>query len=1380
MHRGGGTGTEADPYLISTAQELKDFATKVNGGEKAANAVLTADIDLNNEAWTTICPTALYYGVTHYSDAGYRGTFDGAGYTIKNFTFTNSTSADVSCGLFGTVSGTIKNLGVDNVTFAPQGSRDYRTGAIAGQLITANGHITDCYASNVTIPENSHVAGVIAGCSYDGTIENCISYKSVAHGYQEQRYGYIVGDSIGDNSTGRPGIIRNCYTDGSRACSTQSGNIENCKGGITAEQFASGEIAALLQGDRAETVWGQLLTTDAYPVLGSKNRVYYGCYTDCIHKEYSNTDPGEGADKPKDHNYVNGVCIVCGLNNEGNYVIDTAEKLIAFAEKVNSGGTALNAIMTADISVSTADGFTPIGTSEAPYGGTFDGGNRTLTLDITGDTSLAAPFSYATGATVKNLTTAGKITTGGQYAAGMISRANNVTLENCLSTVVIGSRKSGDGTHGGLIGTVNGTADTPTTIINCGFAGAINGSITDSCGGMIGWTDDKTKSNISNSYVAATFNISKYGSDTFSRNPDYSTLTNCYYLTELKSVKVGAVQLTADQFASGAAAWKLNGEKTDGVWKQTLPTDTYPNFSGETVYEKYINCGKVEYTNDASQVTKPIDHTFGSNGVCTVCGATMKLELEADGTYHIETAVQLKMFADLVNCGNVNVKGKLMNNIDLSTVCSAENGSWTPIGNDTNKFVGTFDGQGHTISGLYINNSTAIYQGLFGYNDQSAEVKNLAVAGSVAGYERVGGVVGNTKGVVSDCSFSGSVSGSGWFVGGVCGINDKGTVENCFNTGSVSGKEYVGGMVGYNTPSSTVTNCYYLDTTAAGGINSADVTGQAEKRTAEQFKSGEVTWLLNGSEADGVWKQTLSTDAVPNFTGDTVYAKYKNCNEFTCTNTESEAVPPEPHSFGDNGLCTICGATRQITPDKDGTYHITSVDQLKAFAMLVNSSQTDICGKLMNNIDLSVICGAGKDSWTPIGNYTNRFVGTFDGQGHKISGLYINDSAADYQGLFGYADTGATIKNLAVGGSVTGKDNVGGVVGYNSGTVTNCSFSGTVTGTDNVGGVAGYSSGNYNCFNTGSVSGNIDVGGVVGQNYYGTVENCFNTGSVSGNIDVGGVVGYNYGRTVKNCFNTGSVSSKEYVGGVVGYNTSSGTVTNCYYLDTTATGGVNNSANATGQAEKKTAEQFGSGEVAHLLQGNQTEPVWGQTVSRTDKDATPVLVSSLMADLQSAKKVYKVTFMNGETTHATVYANPSGVGTDRIPSGPAAPENYIFDKWAENDTAAAFTDATTVDKDMTLYAYNVRRYINTVQKKITKEDTKDNSEATAVLSQINMNGDAIRSITWTYTAADNSEYTAKYTQEISGESTVYFGIVVPALLKAQENQTTDEIMVNIE
>ncbi len=254
---------------------------------------------------------------------------------------------------------------------------------------------------------------------------------------------------------------------------------------------------------------------------------------------------------------------------------------------------------------------------------------------------------------------------------------------------------------------------------------------------------------------------------------------------------------------------------------------------------------------------------------------------------------------------------------------------------------------------------------------------------------------------------------------------------------------------------------------------------------------------------------------------------------------------------------------------KENPYEIATADDLYEFAIKVNEGDNTACAVLTADITLI------DTNWTPIGNDSNQYKGTFDGDGHTITGLSVDIQSDNtiYAGLFGFLGEGGTIKNLGLADSkITCSGNrvyAGGVCGWNTGTIENCYNTGDVSGTSEygfvyAGGVCGWNTGTIeNCYNTGDVSGTSEygfvyAGGVCGLNDYGTIENCYNTGDVSGtgtrtdaSGHAGGVCGCNDYGTIENCYNTGEVSGTGtstdgagYDGGVCGRNT--GTIENCY------------------------------------------------------------------------------------------------------------------------------------------------------------------------------------------------------------------------------------------
>ncbi len=188
-------------------------------------------------------------------------------------------------------------------------------------------------------------------------------------------------------------------------------------------------------------------------------------------------------------------------------------------------------------------------------------------------------------------------------------------------------------------------------------------------------------------------------------------------------------------------------------------------------------------------------------------------------------------------------------------------------------------------------------------------------------------------------------------------------------------------------------------------------------------------------------------------------------------------------------------------------------------------------------------------NFTPIGDYTTPFTGSFDGSSsaYTISNLTINLPSTYYVGLFGCVDGGAVIENVALMNvNITGNQVVGGLVGQSRGSIANCYVSGGVNGVQNVGGLVGTNDGSIgNSCTVVGVNGESQVGGLVGFNFSGTISNCYTTGGVDGEAAVGGLVGSNFSGTIINCYTTGGVHGTQLVGGLVGL-THGGSISNCY------------------------------------------------------------------------------------------------------------------------------------------------------------------------------------------------------------------------------------------
>ena len=217
-----------------------------------------------------------------------------------------------------------------------------------------------------------------------------------------------------------------------------------------------------------------------------------------------------------------------------------------------------------------------------------------------------------------------------------------------------------------------------------------------------------------------------------------------------------------------------------------------------------------------------------------------------------------------------------------------------------------------------------------------------------------------------------------------------------------------------------------------------------------------------------------------------------------------------------------------VRAGEEAVVQISTAAELEAFRDRVNGGEAGLCAVLTADLTLS-------GTWTPFhpadGYVTSAYAGTFDGGGHTIRGLSVDDSGSDGVGLFGTVN-GATIQNLCVEGSVSASNSmfVGGIVGKTNGAVRieNCSFTGSVTST-----------------RTGS---NAGAGGIAGRVNGGTVTivGCANSAQVTGGC-AGGILGYctSKNNTILNCYNTGTVSGTNRTGGIAGQVSSTTSVTNC-------------------------------------------------------------------------------------------------------------------------------------------------------------------------------------------------------------------------------------------
>ena len=527
-------------------------------------------------------------------------------------------------------------------------------------------------------------------------------------------------------------------------------------------------------------------------------------------------------------------------------------------------------------------------------------------------------------------------------------------------------------------------------------------------------------------------------------------------------------------------------------------------------------------------VTKETEaHNYNSQGFCTDCDAyqpavltTDKYDINEDGTkdavYEISNAGQLYWFAGLVNgtlsgvAQNKSANAVLTADIVVNANVLKSDGTlnegtfkeWTPIATSASPYTGIFDGQNHTISGLYFNQENSYDVGLFGRNNgkianagildsyfygtskvggmcgnnYTGTISNCYNTGSVSGIGTAGGVSGyNYTGSITNCYNTGNVSGSSGFVGGVSGYNSKGTIINSYNAGSVSGLEYVGGVSGINYTGSitdcynigsvsgsegnvggvngyndggtitnsynagsvsgteryvggvsgyndggTITNCYYDSAIYTGNAIGANdgTTEKVEGKTTEQFKTGEVAYLLQNGQSEEIWGQTIGTDTYPVLHGPKVYKSitYMGCNDSSEIASVSYSNEKKDvfgkHNFED-GICRYCGEKLAATVTKgDETISCVSLPEAISYAENMPDSVVTVMEDTNTALDIN--------------NPDSDF--TIDINGHKTDDIDVKNgkitiidskTGGDVKGHLDIKkDSTVTIGNVKISGTI--------------------------------------------------------------------------------------------------------------------------------------------------------------------------------------------------------------------------------------------------------------------------------------------------------------------------------------------------------------------------
>jgi len=797
----------------------------------------------------------------------------------------------------------------------------------------------------------------------------------------------------------------------------------------------------------------------------------------------------------------------------------------------------------------------------APYAnefrGNFDGDGYTIAFNYTGTSNgNVGLFSTTNGATIENTTVAAqiKVSVDGSYgAAGLVGKiGGTTTIKNCgvygkIENTVTGKQSN----VGGIVGYIN----SKTTIENCYSAAEIsvsNSRDTAFTGGIAGYSYDTL--NVTNSYVCGTIsNTTGKGATSgfvgdLKTNYNYkANFTNCYIAATVSSGGYAAA------FLDGSYVTFTNCYYDSTVADGKSITNTSNEMAGLTPATTGELKGLALTLGDAFQDDKTslnsgypilrwqyVDPTATPTVTVTVVPADAKLVWDGaeqtggvDGVYTLAKQNQGQHTYSVTNeagdyaakTGTVTVKAS-----DMRQTISLERNTYTlkfdKVPDDGTLTVKDSDGKA-------VNGSNGVY---------------TVISGTYT-----------------------------YTVTGAFGFEDK-----------------TDGSVEVMKGSGTVTETVRMVKKAAATVKFR-YAADAEPTITVVYAKTQWNKVPMAAEADGsyllpvgyAYDWTFESDSYITQTGTVDLTKVAA----DATETVDVTMSKKPAGTGDAAA----------------PYQITDASQLRWFAQQVNDGRSSICAVLTKDIDL------GDEPWTPIGQYArNAYKGVFDGQGYTIKRLKITGDKSNHYGLFGVVGSG-TVRNLTVEGTVTvtgsGSSSYGiaGIVGTmndgTTGTVENCVNKATISGTQNVGGIVGYvAGGNYasskeitGCVNTGTVSSNsYNAGGIVGYiNGQVTVDSCYNRGNcTSGSYRAGGIAAYLYSSyaTVKNCYTTGvtKVAYGSNACAVVG-NKSSGAMKDCFYLS-----GLTADANATAKTSdelKALAAALGDAFVAAPKGLNDGYPV---------------------------------------------------------------------------------------------------------------------------------------------------------------------------------------------
>ena len=851
--------------------------------------------------------------------------------------------------------------------------------------------------------------------------------------------------------------------------------------------------------------------------------------------------------------------------------------------------------LTNDITVSTM-----AGNSEAnSFQGTFLGtAGKTMTLNLTGTADNCAPFGYLKGATIKDLTVAGTITTGFKYAASIAAHTyGTIHIQSCMSTAEITStfETSTNGTHGGFVAQNEGSANL--YFNGCVFAGKLLGANATSNGGFVGYNDGSYIYYTDCLFAPAEITMSTSSSYTFNRNNN-NTFTRAYYLTQYGGAQGLAVATTSpadnvyaevtaadantyyatctitgldDIYSYTGSAVAVNPVVKLGSTTLTKGTDytvTFKNSSDETVAaEDLINQGSYTITvtgsgNYAGSRTFAFQILNGEK----IGNYFFETGTDDEGTYYkIATATDFDNLKACVNGTNNVTAGKRFKQTANITVSSMMGTG------ESYSFQGVYDGQGNTLT-LDITASQNI-AGPFRYI-KGATIKNLTIAGAITNsVKQNGGVAGYSYGdvTISNCTVSASITSgfngdasNGGFIAHIQSGNV--TFNSCVFSGRLLGESAnsSAGFVGWRNNTSniiTFNNCLFapaevtMSATNSAIFNRNKTDNNIYTNCYYLTSFGEIqgAQVVTAAPASGLYKTVVAADA-------------NNYNAL-CDVTGVEPV------YLHTGLAIAVEPVVRL-----GSETLTAAtDYTVTFK---NSSNETVAPDALKDNDSYTLTVAGIGSF--VGSETFNFR-IFDGYVFETAtddegSYYVIADKSDFDRLRSYVNSGHNAAgmrfkqtaNITLTEEHTPIGNNGNVNKRFYGTYDggNNTISGLVINNPNgqYQGLFGYI---YSATIKNVVLDNCDitalkyVGGIAGYAYnsshisHCTVSGALKTADGVSGFDQGGIVGY--GNYVDNCVNmasvTGNGTSSECYGGIAGYASGSGAISNCFNLGA-VTGGT--------------------------------------------------------------------------------------------------------------------------------------------------------------------------------------------------------------------------------